>query len=204
MLTAKKKSPGELFTLEGPLCALDTGCGRRTAVCPECGRGQSLQIDALNVYLVCPSRHVWLTDGNSILIDSAVTDLLLTTYPAEFTRPVFSQWRDNLTCSSTPLPTLMQLQSAQEIKASELSTEWEACSCGAIRSLSFNPLIVQSPETNIGIWQLRENPTVIILNCELRDILLSFDSDLIFAEVFTEEGYKSHSLERHERESSTI
>jgi len=180
----------ELFTLEGPLCALEQGGSRQTVMCPDCGRGRRTQVADLQVSLVCRQRRVWLSDGNAIILDRAVLESLshLTSEDTVF-RSVKGVWRSDLPWAGEPVPDLVQLVARGVVSASKQSVEFDGCACGAVRSISFEPLIVVAPDSASGVWCLAESPEVLVLHASVRDALLDADADLEFLRVWREDEY---------------
>ena len=73
--------------------------------------------------------------------------------------------------------------------AAPRSVERENCTCGSVKSVSFNPLVVrrpQGPEADAIVWRLAESPDALILSEEIREYLEAADQDLEFSEVFYE------------------
>lgn len=180
----------ELFTLDGPLCALEAGGARETVVCPNCGRGRRAQVTDLEVSLVCQSRHVWLSDANAILLDHKAVESISGLPSGGFDfRHAHGTWRADSPWATQPVPDLMQLAARGAISSSSQSVEFDGCSCGAVRSISFEPLIVIDPESDSRVWYLAENPEVLVLNASVRDALLYVDPDLEFLRVRREHEY---------------
>jgi len=177
---------GTLFTLDGPLCAVETGTARQTTVCPECGRGQRTQISDLRVSLVCQPRHVWLSDGNAVLLDQTAIEAVSRIAAIEGLRfrRVRATWREDLPWSDRPAPNLMQLIASSPVSASRQCVEADGCTCGTVRSISFTPLIVLDPGSSSNIWHLAENSEVLVFDSAIRDALVGSDSDLEFLRVW--------------------
>jgi len=77
------------------------------------------------------------------------------------------------------------------IRAAHSSVEYEECECGAVRRLSFKPLVVRAPaNASAGAWFLHENPAVLVIAQELRDTLLRHVDSLEFARVYLEGEYE--------------
>ena len=182
-----------LFTLDGPLCAIETNGARQTDPCLKCGRGRRRQVADLSVSLVCQPRHIWLSDGNAILFDQKAIEGLSDIGDIErFSfRPVHSTWREGLPWSNQPTPDLVQLVAENPISASEQSIETEGCACGAVRSISFSPLFILDPGSNSNIWYLAENPEVLVFVAAIRDALIRVDSDLAFLRAWRMSEYTS-------------
>jgi len=182
----------ELFTLDGPLCALENAGARQTDVCPNCGRGRRIQIANLQVSLVCQPRHVWLSDGNAVLLDQKAKATMsgINSEGIGF-RHVKGAWRPDLPWADRTVPDLMQLVATSHISVSSQSVELDGCSCGAVRSISFEPLVVLDPESAVGVWCLAENPEVLVFDDAVRDALICADPDLEFLRVWREDEYIS-------------
>lgn len=180
----------QLFTLEGPLCALEYGGGWQTAVCPICGRGRRSQIADLQFFLVCQSRQVWLSDGNAILLDRQLYSLLPRFVSKDLGyREVQATWRPDLQWANRPAPDLVQLVPRRMISASNQCVELDGCSCGSVRSISFKPLIVVEPGSDSSAWYLAQSTEVLVLHAALRDALMAAESDLEFKRVWREGEY---------------
>ena len=179
-----------VYVLEAPVCALELGQGRSTTVCPRCGRGRSVQTGDLSVELTCELRSVWLSSQNAVLIDSRISDDVQAAGQVRC-RSVIRRWREGLPYSGTAVPDLCQLVAEQDIGAAPSSVEFEGCECGAVRRLSFKPLIVRPPEVpGAGAWSLKENPAVLVIAEGLRDILIRHDSSLAFGRAYFEGEYE--------------
>lgn len=170
----------DLYVLDGPLCGREESGSRQTTLCPRCGRGRRRQVRDLTVSLLCPLRRVWLTDANAVLIDAGLSAAIGLT--ALMFRPVNASWRDDLPWRFQPVPKLLQLCTAASISAAPESLDLADCDCGAVRSISFKPLIVRVSDTP-GPWHLEQNPEVLIFDAVSRDKLLQVERDLEFIEV---------------------
>jgi hypothetical protein len=176
-----------LFTLERPLCAVEEAGARTTALCPICGRARRSQTGKLSVSLVCRSRAVWLTDGNAVLVREDVA-MRLHGMPGLDLTPLHAPWADGIPGATEQVPSLLQMRPRHEVHASPGNLRLEDCSCGSVRSISFNPLVVRHPlEPSVLAWYLSESPDALILSAALRDLLAATDGDLEFAEVRYEE-----------------
>lgn len=172
-----------LFTLEGPLCAIEDPGGRTTTVCPKCGRGKRLQTADLSVSLVCGPRGVWLTDGNAVLVREDLARQLRA-LPGLELHEVRVRWEEGIPDAVKDIPVLLQLRTRAEVHASPQSVEFEDCSCGSVRGVSFAPLVVRRPsDESASAWYLSESPDALVLREVLRDLLASTDRDLEFREV---------------------
>lgn len=177
-----------LFTLESPLCAVEDPGARTTTMCPRCGRGKREQTGDLSVALVCASRNIWLSDGNAILLEKSYAEKLAGRASVQLSL-VCARWEDGVAASGAAVPRLMQLRASLEIQAAPRSVEREKCTCGSVKSISFNPLVVQrpqGPDLDAGVWRLAESPDALIFSEAIRELLESADEDLEFAEVLYE------------------
>jgi hypothetical protein len=86
-----------------------------------------------------------------------------------------------------PSPELFQLTARYGIHAAARSVDFVGCSCGAVRRVNFDPLIVRPPtNSEAGAWYLVESPETIVLSEALRTIMVSVDEDLEFGAVRSE------------------
>lgn len=181
-------TPRRLFTLEGPLCAVEDAGARTTTMCPKCGRGKREQTGDLSVSLVCENRKIWLSDANAILLADSYSEKLAGRVSVRLSL-VRARWEDGIAGSGSAVPKLMQLRASLEMHAAPRSVELENCTCGSVKSVSFNPLVVRRPQgadADAIVWRLAESPDALILSEETREYLESADQDLEFSEVFYE------------------
>jgi hypothetical protein len=175
--------PTRLYTLEGPLCAIEDPGARTTVVCPLCGRGTRSQTGVLSVSLVCSPREVWLTDSNAVLVSEDLANRIQKQSGLELER-IHARWQDGIPGASKETPLLCQVKARHGVQASSQSVELEDCSCGSVRRVSFSPLVIRPPsEGSAPAWYLVESPYALILSEFLRDLLTSTSVDLEFAEV---------------------
>jgi len=181
-----------LFTLEAPLCAIEEGGSRTTEVCLRCGRGHRKQTSDLRVSLVCQPRTVWLTDASAIVLDNeTIRALLMREMKGVWFRPVQARWRPDLPWANEPLPSVSQLLAETVVHAARGNVELEGCECGSVRSISYDPLLLQPPgKKECDAWFLAENPEVLILGPRLQEALLQNAKDLDFASVWFEDEYQ--------------
>jgi len=181
---------GELFTIEGPVCAIESGGEHEVIVCPSCGRGRRAQTGNLRVSLVCQSRHVWFSDGNAVLVDKAAAESMTAATSGGISfRPVQAEFRLGLPWASHPVPDLVQVVAKNVIHAASQCVELDGCSCGAVRSISFEPLVVIDPEHCSRVWRLAENPEVLVVDAFVWEALLKLDPDLECGRVWREHEY---------------
>lgn len=175
-----------LFTLEEPLSAIEDGGARTVTTCPVCSRGMRVQSGTLSVALVCGPRGVWLTDGNAILVGVPLAERLRSLAGIRL-EPVEARWEEGMPAASGPPPVLLQVRASHAIEASPLNVEREQCACGAVRRVSFSPLVVRGPQNpEAAAWYLAESAEVTVLGEPLRGLLLETDPDLVFAAVDNE------------------
>jgi hypothetical protein len=171
------------FTLEGPLCAIEDPGARTTVVCPTCGRGKRSQTGVLSVSLVCGPREVWLTDSNAVLVAERLAKRIKK-LPGLELEQIHARWQEGIPGAMKERPPLCQVRARHEIHASPQNLERDDCSCGAVRRISFSPLIVLPPSQESALaWYLAESPDALILSEIFRDLLASASADLEFAEV---------------------
>src|SRR5262249_17551692 len=111
---AMKTSP--LFTLEGPLCAVEDSGARTMEVCPGCGRGKRTQTGTLSVAVVCSERDVWLTDANAVLI-SLELGPQLEALPGIELHPARARWREGIPGRGEIEPIIWQVRARHPIHA---------------------------------------------------------------------------------------
>lgn len=175
-----------LFTLEGPLCAIEDSGARTTRVCPICGRGKRLQTGILSVSLVYGPRGVWLTDSNAVLVREDLASGIEKLPGLELGK-VRARWEEGVPGAAKDVPSLLQVRARHEVHASAQNVEFEDCSCGSVRRVLFSPLVVHPPsEGSAFAWYLAESPDALILSESLRDLLAATGTDLEFAEVHYE------------------
>lgn len=175
-----------LFTLEGPLCAIEDPGARTTTVCPVCGRGKRLQTGILSVSLVCGPRGAWLTDSNAVLVREDLANQI-GKLPGLELGQVRARWEEGIPGAVKEAPSLLQVRARHEVHVSPQNVEFEDCSCGSVRRVSFSPLVVRHPSEGSALaWYLAESPDALILSEPLRDLLASTGTDLEFAEVHYE------------------
>ena len=185
--TRRLKLTQNLYKLDGSLCALEYSSSLDEIVCPVCGRPRRVQISDLQVSLVCKRRKVWRTNGNALLIDSECVDV----FPEEHREFVDFQattvsWRSGAPFAEDFVPRLLQLRAKYPISAAAESVKGAGCTCGAVESISFKPLVVLKPGLDAGIWFLSQNPEVLIFNETIWDFLRGQDGDLEAMQVWWE------------------
>jgi len=134
-------------------------------------------------------RQVWVTDANAILMTTqAVGALRSAALRGVGFRRAVGRWGEDASSSESEVPDLWQLCAVSRVSVADRNIELEACECGAVRSISFDPLIVKSAAFDGGnsAWVLAENPEVTILGEEVKEILLALDPDLEFSQVWFE------------------
>ncbi len=184
-----------LFALESPLCAIEAGGSHTSEACVRCGRGHRRQTGDLKVWLVSEPRTVWLTDASAILVQNEIVRALQTQMKGIWFRPVQAQWRPDLPWAGEPLPSLSQLLAESAVNAAPGNIKPERCDCGAVRSISYDPLLLKRfRKMESGAWFLAENPEVVILGPRLREVLFRHANDLEFATVWFEDEYQPPSL----------
>lgn len=176
-----------LYTLEGPLCAIDQGGARTTTECDVCGRAVRRQTGTLSVALACPSRSVWLTDSNAVLVRETLSTRLSGMAGLRMQR-VHAHWRGGIPSASQEVPVLVQMRADYQIHTPSSSLESRPCACGSVRAVPFDPLVVLDDFERAAVWYLAESPEVLVVNDDVRAILVSADPDLEFAEVRVENG----------------
>lgn len=137
--------------------------------------------------LVCAARSVWATDSNALLVHESLSAQVFR-MPGLRLEGVRAHWREGIPGAPEEVPHLLQLRADHLIHTSSLSVDPERCSCGSVRAVSFEPLIVLDNYERAAIWYLAESPDVLIVNHDLRSILVTADPDLEFAEVEVEEA----------------
>lgn len=134
---------------------------------------------------------MWLSSQNAVLVESRIGDQIVhgATWQVRC-EPVNRRWRQGVPWSGTGIPSLCQLMAVQPISAAAASVEFEGCECGAVRRLSFKPLIVMAPDAvTAGVWFLRENPAVLVIGDKLRALLSRHDASLEFGRAYYEGEY---------------
>lgn len=179
-----------LFTLDGPLCAIETGGARETSLCETCGRGRRTQRGDLSLSLVCRPRHVWVSDANAVLVDDQAANALreLGLEGIGF-RTATADWRDGIPSAGEAPLSLVQIVASNAIAVSIHSASFESCFCGAVRSISFEPLVVVDPSSEAGAWHLTQNPEVLVFDARVCDVLSGLDADLEWLQVWRESEY---------------
>jgi len=179
-----------LFTLEGPICALDLGAGRTSTLCPRCLRAKSTQTGELAVELVCKTNGVVASSASSILLEASIANEIETRSEWSLhSGGVRVSWREGINIDEA-VPELRQLVADRSIHASSGSVEFEDCDCRSVRQIEFNPLIVRPPEIpKAGVWFLSENPRVLIIGERLQKLLLGWEPSLEFKQVYYEGEY---------------
>ena len=193
-MTDTEREP--LFHIEGDACAVELGPGRTTTLCPRCDSGTTVQTGELEVELSCEPRDVWLSSRNALLVKKELAlEIEQDGHWLVRSIPVQARWRDGTPWSEERLPVLRQLVAEQPISASPASVEFNDCVCGAVRRISFQPLIVQPPNlTDAGIWFLKENPAVLLIGERLRVLLSRHDAAPEFSRAYYE-GEEGSSFE---------
>jgi hypothetical protein len=184
-----------VFIIEEPVCAIELGAGRTTTLCARCGRGRTVQSGELSIELSCEPRAIWLSSRSAILLEEKIVDELARN-GAWRVRSLGLQrrWRDGVPWANAKLPDLRQLVAEEPIAAAPASVEFEGCECGAVRSISFSPLIVRPPEViSAGVWFLKENPSVLVIGERLRAVLTRHDESAQFVRVYYEGEYSPPS-----------
>lgn len=179
-----------LYEADGPACAVLLGGGWSLRICPVCKTELSIQTGNFSTELICsPPRQVWLPGSPEVFVSEQIIAILKEKNTIGFfSQPVTSQWyaEESYKEWGRP-PTLFQIRSNLLIHATPQSLSYEECALHPTRILE--PLTVFAPSdwSEYGVWQLAEHPRRLLFTQAVRDIMLSYDSDLEFTEISCEE-----------------